>query len=40
VALRAKRRWPAADTWPITAAWATLGFVAGLLVLAVSASTA
>lgn len=35
VALRARRRWPTADTWRITTAWATLGLALGLLGAAV-----
>lgn len=32
VALRAKRRNPQIDSWSITTAWATLGFLLGALV--------
>ena len=31
VALRAVRRWPSADPWRITTAWATLGLAVGVL---------
>ena len=36
VAARAKRRNADADTWSITTAWATLGFVVGLGIVAAS----
>lgn len=39
VALRAKRRDPEADTWSITTAWASLGFVAGAITAVVTALT-
>lgn len=33
VALRARRRDPAADTWRITTAWATLGMIVGAAIV-------
>jgi hypothetical protein len=37
VALHAKRRDPLADTWSITTAWASLGFVAGAITAVLTA---